>query len=132
MIARQWAEVQAGSSGSSYGDREYGERWSREQRRTPKPESGYLDHYAEKAAAREAAQREAEEYGRAVENSRQWRERYEAGEEWQKDNPRPRAATPDQDDFLERMAEVSAWEKAREKYLARVEGEKLAARIFRH
>ncbi|MFE9974220.1 hypothetical protein ACFYRD_26520 [Streptomyces hirsutus] len=89
------------------------------------------DVYAERSAAREAEQREAEEYRDAVENSHEWRDRHSVGERFDRDNPRPRVGSPDDLDFLKRMAEESAWLKRRDEYLQRAEGEELAARIFR-
>ncbi|MFF4582955.1 hypothetical protein ACFY15_31930 [Streptomyces sp. NPDC001373] len=136
MTARQWAEVQGSSSGSSYGDREYGERWSRDQRRNPMPGSDHLEHYAEKAEAREREQRKAQEDREWTESSRARDERevklltFRASdpEPWPLGLPSPGDPV---NDIFEASVEQQDWQRRRDEYLLRAEGEELAARISR-
>ncbi|MET9320797.1 hypothetical protein ABZX75_11515 [Streptomyces sp. NPDC003038] len=93
--------------------------------------SDYSDHYAEKAAAREAERREVEEYRQALADSREWETEYQANLKYQRENPRPHVPDADDPEFYARIAEDLNWAASREKYVTRAEGEELAARIFR-
>lgn len=134
-MATGWSGAEVTSGGSTYYDREQASRRSRGA--APKVSgSDYSDHYAEKAAAREAAQRTAEgmrEWDQA------WRERYERDARllpFLTEDPEPYPLglpSPDDPDadILEASAEQSAWMERRDQFLKRAEGEELAARIFR-
>ncbi|MEU0577875.1 hypothetical protein ABZ465_11355 [Streptomyces griseoincarnatus] len=128
MAGWSWAQI-SGNGGSTNYDRRQADRRSRAL--APKEASGHADHYAAKAEARKAERREAEEYRESVKWSRHWSDRQAAEVSFSADDPEPRVGTPDDDDFLERMAEHDAWTKRRDAYLQRAEGEELAARISR-
>ncbi|MEY2227461.1 MULTISPECIES: hypothetical protein [unclassified Streptomyces] len=129
MVAREWADVQNSSGSTSY-DRKYAERRSRGV--VPKINSSdYSDHYAEKAAAREAGQREAKEYRDAVECDREWRTRYEAKERYATGNPEPHFPDASDEEYTERSTEWRNWHARKDEYLMRAEGEQIAARISR-
>ncbi|MFF4578235.1 hypothetical protein ACFY15_07525 [Streptomyces sp. NPDC001373] len=128
MTTWEGAAVQGGGGSTSY-DKEYARRWSRS--RAANSSVDRFDHYEEKARAREAAQREADEYRERIRVMHEIDERDGALKAFRADDPEPRTPGPDADDFLERMTEHDAWTKRRNKYLARVEGEALAARIGR-
>lgn len=128
MGSWNWAELSS-SGGSSTHNRDYAERWSRKRAQSSRPTLGHFDHYEEKAREREAAQREAEANRNAAEWSSEWREREDAISRFRADDPEPFVPGPDADDFYVRMDERAEWEKRRDAYLDRVEGEKIAARI---
>lgn len=108
-----WSGAELHHGGSTSADRRYFERRNRAPRDIV---SGRWNVYEEKALAREAAQREAEEYSREIEQ----RERDELLLPFLADDPRP-----------DMLTEMSDWEQRRDKYLMRAEGEKIASRIAR-
>ncbi|MGW6012350.1 hypothetical protein [Streptomyces sp. NPDC055210] len=126
-----WETADVNSGGSTHSDQGQATRRSRRMSQTRQTFTGNLDHYAEKAEAREAARRETEDYQDSVKYSHEWRDRHAAGERFDRDNPKPRTTTPDAPDFLERMSEQDAWQRRRDDYLMRAEGEEIAARISR-
>ncbi|MEU9266343.1 hypothetical protein AB0E04_12945 [Streptomyces sp. NPDC048251] len=129
MTAWSWAEI-SGNKGSSTYDRQYADHRSRALAPSSSVDTRAL-HYQEKAEAREAEQREAEEYQRDTETRRKGSEIREAEQRFEDDDPRPRCPDVDDADYSERMGEWVAWESRKSKYLRRAEGEELAARIGR-
>ncbi|MFI8422344.1 hypothetical protein [Streptomyces sp. NPDC085479] len=119
-----------GDGGSTTHDRGYAERWSRRAAESS-TRSDYSDHYAEKAAAREAAQREAEDYRRSLQWAQEGRKTRDEEHQFEVNDPKPVWPNPNDSDYHEREGEWIAWQARKEKHLARVEGEKLAARISR-
>ncbi|WND36113.1 hypothetical protein RI578_18280 [Streptomyces sp. BB1-1-1] len=129
MTAWSWAEI-GGDGGSTTADRQYADRRSRAL--APRVGSDHSDHYAEKAAQRAAERREAEEYQRELEESREWEIVDKAYRRFQRDNPRPRVpANMDDPEFGARLAEDLNWSSSREDHALRAEGEELASRIPR-
>ncbi|MFG2635309.1 hypothetical protein ACGFX8_15580 [Streptomyces sp. NPDC048362] len=129
-MATGWSGAEITSGGSTYYDREQADRRSRAH--GPRANSSdYFDHYVEKAEAREAEKREAEEYRNSVECDREWRTRYETKERYATGNPEPRFPDDGDEDFTERAMEWQDWQARKDEYLMRVEGEQIAARIGR-
>ncbi|MFC7922214.1 hypothetical protein [Streptomyces cinereoruber] len=128
MAGWDFADIQNGSgTGRTEADKEYGRRWSREQRQGSSQESIIADHYAEKAAAREAERREAEEWAAKVKEDRESHKREELARTFWEDEPAP-ISDPSHPDFLSSMNEAR---KRLNAHIQRAEGEELAARIFR-
>ncbi|MFJ8000166.1 hypothetical protein ACIQ7D_24005 [Streptomyces sp. NPDC096310] len=131
MTAWSWAEV-GNSGGSTTYDREYADRRSRARAPRSNP-NDHSDHYAEKAAAREADRREAEEYRQALADSREWAAENAANIAFQGENPRPRIPAHMNDpEFGKQLAEDLDWVGERDKHVLRAEGEALAAEIYRN
>lgn len=110
------AERRAGSSAVSHSD-------------------SLADHYAERAARKEAEQREAEDDAHWEKMQRVRDERNAAVRGFETEDPHPYPfglPSPDDpdNDIVAAYSETLAWEKRRDDYLARAEGEELAAQII--
>ncbi|MFJ1930545.1 hypothetical protein [Streptomyces sp. NPDC088131] len=133
-MTTSWSGAELRNGGSSSYDRKYGAYWSSRQNRThgdTRP-----DHYAEKAAARERDQRRAQEDDEWGRSSRERDERAAKLLSFRAEDPEPwplGLPSPDDsdNDIFQASAEQSAWQKRRDEYLMRAEGEELAARISR-
>ncbi|MFD3536278.1 hypothetical protein [Streptomyces sp. NPDC058664] len=88
------------------------------------------DHYAERAAAREAEQREAESFRNLAAWSRELESRNEAERRFIADDPEPDVPDTAAADYSERIAAWSEWVARKEQHEIRAEGEDIAARIF--
>ncbi|MHC0434349.1 hypothetical protein ACX6XY_29880 [Streptomyces sp. O3] len=136
MTAWSWAEID-GQGGSTTSDRKYADGMSRRMAQSRNSGgSAYADHYAEKAAAREREKRTAAGIREWDESARERDERAMKLLTFRADDPEPwpfGLPSPDDPDhdIFEASEEQQAWEKRRDKYLQRAEGEELAARISR-
>ncbi|MBO8203040.1 hypothetical protein JW613_32890 [Streptomyces smyrnaeus] len=132
MTGWSWAEIQGGSS-TNY-DREKADRRSRAL--APRSNvNGHHDHYAEKAAAREAELRDANQQ----EYSEQWDERKRDIEEklrpFLADDPQPHdpgdLPGDEPSEWFQASQEFEAWWERRQKYLDKLDGEEIAALVSR-
>ncbi|MEV1009806.1 hypothetical protein [Streptomyces sp. NPDC049881] len=135
MTGWSWAEI-SGDGGSTNYDRRQADRRSRAL--APRPNGNdHSDHYAAKAEARERAERNEQLAHEWERSHKEWSNRDEIKRRFAANDPEPwpfglpGPNDPDHDIF-EASAEQQAWEKRRDEYLARAEGEQLAAQISRH
>ncbi|MFI7357337.1 hypothetical protein ACIBTP_25800 [Streptomyces avidinii] len=130
-MGTSWDAVEPNNRSSITYDREYADRKSRRLAAENPTRADFSDHYAEEAAAREAAKRETEDYLRSLQWAKEYDETREDERRFEATDPRPAWPDRNDSDYHEKEGEWIAWQGRQQKYLARAEGERLAARISR-
>ncbi|NEB08474.1 hypothetical protein G3I32_06240 [Streptomyces coelicoflavus] len=125
-----WDANTAFGSGQSSAESGKAERMSRRLRESQRTDTGSLDHYEEKARAREAERQDARWELDIEQLKRDRQETRSKLDQFKLDDPEPILSDPRDDDYASIDAHM-AWQERRDKYLTRTEAEEIAERLTR-